>query len=358
MAEKTEKPTAKRLRDARKKGEVHKSKELTSAATYLAMPGALLAGGNFAFTHLQALVEQALLAPSNTTNGTPWMASVQEFAAQALWIVLPFLAACALAGLLAGFAQTRGVFSLHPLIPDFKRINPGQGLENLFSSRQFFELAKLLIKVGVLGAVVWWVTKGALDPLARSVHLAPAAGGLVVLALIEKMLAAAAAVYGASAAIDYGHQYFEFMKKQRMSRDEIRREHRDMEGDPYMKARRRALAREWAAGKQPLPVARANVVLTNPTHVAVALFYAPDETDLPLVIAKGEGREAAAIRREALAHHVPLYEDRPLARRIYAQVPLGDFIAEDMIEPVAEVFRWLQRFQAPLASATTGPGSA
>jgi type III secretion protein U len=144
---------------------------------------------------------------------------------------------------------------------------------------------------------------------------------------------------------DFGLQVFEYLKRQRMSKEEVKRERRDMDGDPHVRARRRQILRELASGQGGAPLAKASVVLTNPTHVAVALWYERGLTELPVVIAKALDSEALELRRSARGLRVPIVENRPLARQLYAEVGLNETIEEAHFEAVAEVLRWVRGLQ-------------
>ena len=155
------------------------------------------------------------------------------------------------------------------------------------------------------------------------------------------MLYGAGGAFVVAAVADYGLKYYAFHEQHRMSRDEVRREYKENNGDPLVRSKRKALARELANAPVQQRVAVANVVVTNPTHFAVALQYDPETTPLPIVVAKGVDEQAAAIREAARRSGIPLYEDRPLARALYARVEEGDYIDAESVEAVANVFGWL-----------------
>jgi len=267
----------------------------------------------------------------------------------ALWVVTPLLAIGLGGAVLMGALQTRGVFSVTPITPKFERINPGQGLKNLFSTRQLFELVKMLVKTALLMALLIASIANSLDTLIKMVY-APAADLLRVSgSIILILMAWAAAIYALGAAVDYGHQYHEFMKQQKMSIDEVRRELRDTEGDAHIKARRRSTARELALSKMIGRVSSSSVVVANPSHVSVALYYEQGETDLPRVVAKGVDATALKIRAEAERGKVPVLEDPPLARRLFRDVALDQYINEDLIDAIAAVFRWARQVDSRAA---------
>lgn len=357
MAEKTEKPTPKKLRDARRRGEVAKSRELTSLGLFVALSAFLWLGSAFIGKYMIGVMEHAIAAPASTDAAAawPWLHETQAMLHDMLWVVAPFLGAGLVCALLIGAAQTRGIFSLQPITPKFERINPGHGLKNIFSTRQLFELGKMLVKTTLLlGALVVSVALS-LDTMVKMVY-EPAADLLRISGDIAAQLTIwAGLIYALGAALDYGHQRYEFMKQQKMTLEEVRREHRDTEGDPHIKAHRRAIAREMAFSKTSVRVSSASVVIANPTHVCVALYYMQGETDLPRVVAKGVDAIALRIRAEAERARVPIVEDPPLARQVFREVPLDQYINEDLIDPVAAVIRWAK--EVDRREATGAPNS-
>lgn len=344
MSEKTEQPTAKKLRDAHQRGEVAKSTDLVTALTFAAVVGVLwFASAPFASV-MQALAELAINAPSHVRSKTPWLLLFQQALMDGARVILgAALAACVVA-ILAGAAQSRGVFSLDPLMPKLEKLNPASGLKQMFSAQRLIELAKLLLKGVLLSIVLWFVLRDAITPALRTLRIptdAVASIGVTAWSLLMQMCAYAAAVYLVLALADVGLQIYNFKQQQRMSKEEVKRERRDQDGDPQVKSQRRRLAREIAQGTGNVPMAKANVVVTNPTHYAVALYYEAEVTDLPLVIAKGVDEHARALRKLALQHRVPIVENPPLARRLHAEVELDDCIDEAHFEAVAEVLRFI-----------------
>jgi type III secretion protein U len=337
MSEKTEKASAKKLQDARKKGEIAKSKDATSAAVVIVLLGLMWVAGGAFMAAIQALLEVAIDAPAQVGSGKPWWLLLEQLARDAAKVVLPVLIAAVVAAVLAGFAQVRGVFSFEPMQFKPERLNPTEGLKNLFSTRQWFELLKLIAKTTALGVALFVVVKAGLPGTVRTIYAEPAAAGLVGWKLLLWLCSVAALIYAVMSVADIGLQIFEFLKRQRMSKDEVRREQRDMDGDPHVRGRRRQLARE---------LAKASVVLTNPTHVAVAIWYERGITELPVVIAKGLDGDAQAIKRQARSLRVPIVENPPLARQLFADVGLSEPIEEAHFEAVAEVLRRVSKLGA------------
>jgi type III secretion protein U len=272
------------------------------------------------------------------------------------WALVPFCALGGAAAILVGALQARGAFSFTPIVPKFERINPALGLRNLLSTRQLFELGKMLLKLTLLIAVLAYVVMASLDGLVKMVY-APAAELLHLAgALTLRLMVYAGAIYAISAALDYVHQRYEFLKSQRMSTEDLRREYRESEGHPQIRARRRSIAREAAFANVATRVTAASVVVVNPTHVSVALYYVPGETALPRVIAKGVDALALRIRTAAALAGVPVLEDAPLARRLFREVALDSYINEDLIDVIAAAFRWARQVdRRPTQSGSCSP---
>jgi len=339
MAEKTHKPTAKRLREARKRGEVVRSRELASFGAYLAVWLFLWFGAQFLFHHIAAILTRATDAAGAKEA---WLQQVHSIVSDMLWTLVPLLGLSVGCSVLFGAIQTRGVFSVHPVTPQFSRIDPAKGLRNLFSTRNLFELGKLIVKVSLLLTTFFFVISSALDPLARLVY-APAADLLRLCATVTwKLMGYAAIIYAIGAALDYAHQSYEFMKQQKMSLEELRRDYQDTEGNPRIKARRRAIARDALEAGAPHPLASANVVVADGARVVVALYYVSGETPLPMVISKGAGAQALQLRLQAEHDGVPVFEEGALANRLFREVALEDYIPETLIDAVSAAFNWAQ----------------
>jgi type III secretion protein U len=366
MAEKKYKPTHRKLRDARKRGEVVRSRELSSLAAFVALWICLWLGGTYWWRHLAHIAERAIAAadPTFGTARRSWIEEVQSLALDAAWILGPLLSVGVVAAVLVGGLQTRGLISFAPLAPKFERLNPAQRLRNLFSTRQVFELGKMLVKTLLLLGVLLYCIAGSLDSLAKTAY-APVGDLLPIgAALIWRLMGGVAVVFAVGAALDYAHQFYEFMKKQKMSIEELRRDHRETDGDPRTKSRRRAVARELLFNPVIDSQPAASVVIANPTHVSVALYYESGKTPLPRVVAKGLDAAALKIRAKAQRDGVPVLEDPPLARKLFRDVALGQYINEESIDAVAAVFRRVRlgeerrRGLLRLAPAETEPNTA
>lgn len=344
MSEKTEKATAKKLRDAHKRGEIARSTDLITAISFAAVVGVLwFAAAPFGAV-LFALTELAIQAPSHVRSKISWILLFQQALTDGALVILAVLMSACVMAALVGAGQSRGVFSLDPLMPQLSKLNPAQGLKNMVSPRQLIELAKMIVKGILLAVVLTLVMKDTISPSMRTLYVPLETVGLIgatAWSLLLQMCAYAAAVYLILALADVGLQVYNFMQQQRMSKEEVKRERRDQDGDPMVKSQRRRLMREMAQGTGNVSMAKANVLITNPTHFAVALYYESGVTELPIVIAKGVDEHARALRRQAQQYRVPVVENPPLARRLHAEVSLDEYIEEVHFEAVAEVLRFI-----------------
>lgn len=348
--DKTEAATPRRREKAREEGQVARSRELASFALLAAgFYGAwLLAGPSGA--HLQAMLHGAFAFDRATAFDTNRMlsaagsASLEGFAA-----LLPLLALTGVAALLAPMALGGWLISQKTFELKFDRLNPISGLGRIFSMQALTQLVMSLVKtivVGGIGGVAIWRSKDELLSLATqplgtalpdALHLIAVCCGTTVAGMLVV------------AALDVPYQLWEYSKKLRMTKEEVKREHRENEGDPHVKGRIRQQQRAIARRRMMAAVPKADVVVTNPTHFAVALKYTDGEMRAPKVVAKGVNLVAARIRELAAEHNVPLLEAPPLARALYHNVDIEREIPGSLYSAVAEVLAWvyqLKRFRS------------
>jgi type III secretion protein U len=343
--EKTEQPSNKKLRDARNDGETSKSTDLPFAAILLcAALGFSLAGGPMAEQLRQLLLSG--LDVKRAQGDLRVADALVDAATHGLILVLPVVIVAGLAAAGALVAQVGLQTSFKPLELKFDAINPASGLKRIFSVRSLIDLLKTVLKALLIGAVL--VRTGMLlVPLMLGVVYQPV-GGLAGVAwdVLCKVFAVAGVLYAVIGVADYAIQHWLFIRDHKMSKDEVKRENKDSEGDPHIKNERRKLGRELATAPPNESVANANVVVVNPTHYAVALRYDPDEAGLPRVIAKGVDGDAKAIREQAVRWGVPIVGNPPLARALF-HVPVNDAIPEALFDGVAAVLAWVEDMRAP-----------
>jgi type III secretion YscU/HrpY family protein len=353
--EKTEKPTAKRLRDARKKGDLAKSKDFSSALTLIAWLVLLLAGsgmiGSQLASFMQASVDQATKPDFNAT-----LASLGWGAAQVLLVAAAFtLVPAALVGLLAEFTQVGVVLTGEKMKPKLDTLNPAEGLKRMFSPDNLVELIKTVVKAVLILTITVVILRGSLDRIGELIGAAawsPVAGtGPQIAAavfdlsrsLTLQLVGWTIGVFLLVAFADRVWSKHRYIKKLMMSRRDIRQEHKDDEGDPMLKSQRRQMHEEWANQNAIAAAGTANVLLTNPTHLAIALDYDPESCPVPVIAAKGEGPLAAAMRTRAVEEGVPIVRNVGLARSVWATSGVNDFIPEEHFEVIAEIILWAKR---------------
>ena len=337
----------KRLDEARERGQTPRSRELTTAALLLAGAATLTAvGPHIAQQSLDYLRGALTLTRASAFDPAIALESAGQLAWQGFMPALPVLAVLFFAALLAPLAIGGWLFSTQPLMPDFSRLNPLSGLAKLVSMQSLAELGKAIGKVLLIGGVVGWLIwrdqQAFIMPLAQS----PQAAAAFVGHLITRDFVWMAAVLIAIAAVDVPLQLWQHAKGLRMSADEQKRESKEAEGDPQIKGKLRARQREAARRRMMAAVPKADVVVTNPTHYAVALSYQGASMRAPRVVAKGADEVAARIRALALEHGVPILEAPPLARALYKHAELEAEIPAALYNAVAQVLAWVFQLKA------------
>lgn len=344
-SEKTEQPTAKKLRDARKKGQVAKSQDLTTAILMAATFTTI--GVSWDWT-LRQLKELILLPASFYT--LPFDQAFQQVAygvfMKTLLISLPVVLVGFVAGLAGSYLQVGPLLSFEPLKPELKKLNPFEKAKQIFSVKNGIEFLKSSFKVVVIGLVVTHLIRSTAGGLTRI----PYGGEAALLACLSPIMKAMAInvclAYIAVAVFDYAVQKYQHIKQLKMSKDEVKREYKESEGDPQIKSKRRQLHQELLASGQVQRTRKATVVVTNPTHLAVAIYYNEADNVLPTVLAKGEDHVAKRMIAAAREEGIPVMQNIPLARALYAAVPIDRYIPRDLIEPMAEVLRWVKEYKA------------
>lgn len=342
--EKTEQPTDKKLRDARKKGQVAKSKELGTAAVVLAAAGALTFSGESMLLALRTSFAIVLRAIDGTLVASPGTV-LEVVLGLGLRAIAPVLAAALLAGTLASFLQVGPLLAIDSVGPQLSRIDPVQGTKNLFKKQQLIELIKSILKLLIIGWVAYSTirdgVRGILSLTGQDADAALSGAGALVTAVLFRAGGAIAVI----AVLDVLYQRWQFREEQKMSKDEVKREHKESDGDPHTKGERERLRREILEHGAIERVRTADVLIVNPTHLAIALKYDEEaEQEAPEVLAKGMDELAKRMIRAAEESGVPVMRDVPLARALY-DMDEGAEIPEALYEAVAAVLHsaWKER---------------
>ena len=332
MTEKTEAPTPRRLRRARSDGDVPLSAALTQAVAFMAALALIPSA-------LAATVWQAAARLRQTIHGPGLDSAPAWVIGDLLTLTVPLLVGAAVASSAAALVQTGGVVSLKKLAPDFARANPLTGLKNIFNLQRLLAVARALIAALLVG---WLAIRGLIEHGGDLAHCIgnPAAGGFLGAAIAREIAWLAALAGLTLAALDLLVTRHLWWQRLKMSRDEVKREHREAEGDHEQKAARQRAHQEVLSGAMLTAVRQATVVVVNPTHLASALRYDEGTDDAPLVLAQGRGELARRIVEEARAHGVPVVRDVPVARAL-AELEVGEQIPEALFEAVAEILREL-----------------
>ncbi len=354
--ERTEQPTAKRLEDARKKGQVPRSPELSAAAVLLIAGAGLQMLGKFMGGQLLAIMRSGLsLSREQSVDETLALAGLSASMSHALLACLPLLGLTAVAAMAAPLAL--GGWNLSPgvLVPDFTRLNPINGFGRMFSTRGAVELGKAFAKFLVIAIVAVAVLEQKSLEL-MGLGSEPIAMGLAHAAsLTGHALLMLAGALGLIAAVDVPWQRYQHTQSLKMTREEVRQELRESDGSPEMKGRIRKAQQEAARRRMMHEVPKADVVVVNPTHFAVALRYDEKRMRAPLVVAKGQDLIAARIREIATEHSVPIFEAPPLARVLYRNVDIGGEIPTSLYQAVAQVLTYIYQLRTARRTGVVPP---
>lgn len=341
--EKTEAPTPKKREDARREGRVPRSQELTTSFVLLGSALLLNAAAPMG-QQLVSLFADGLGALGGASLGTDSaIGLLRSTGTRSFVIIGTWGGALMLAGLAIAAPQARGILTLKPLAPDFGRLSPGRNLPRLLGTQAVTELLKSLLKLGLVAFAVHRALGGAWPDVMALVHQSPAGFVMTTHAYAVKLLMTAGLCYLALAAFDYGWQLWQHERQLKMSRDDIRQEMKQSEGDPLVKQRMRSFARALARRQMMRDVPKADVVITNPTHIAVALRYDPLTAPAPVVLAIGQRKVAERIKQVAREAGVPLVENKPLARALLASARLGQMIPAELYAAVAEILAFVIR---------------
>ncbi|RYG73858.1 flagellar biosynthesis protein FlhB [Lentibacillus lipolyticus] len=344
--EKTEKATPKKRQDERKKGKVAKSQDINTAMLLFLCFVMLFVSGSFMKNHLTALFRHSF------TEYIHWgvtVDSVNQVLVESLIemakILTPVMAIAIVAGLASNFTQIGFLFTTDPLKMDLKKIDPIQGAKKVFSARALVELVKSLLKIVFIGAITFfviWIYKD--DMMMLAFKTAEHAIGFFGEITITMGIAAAIALLLLSV-LDYTYQKYDFEKNIKMSKKDVKDEHKNMEGDPQIKSKMKERQRDMATQRMMSEVPSADVVITNPTHYAIAVKYDEAKASAPYIVAKGTDYIALKIKEVAKEHKVMTVENRPLARSLYDAVEIDEVIPEEFYKAVAEILAYVYRLE-------------
>ncbi|MEX0839283.1 MAG: flagellar biosynthesis protein FlhB [Parvibaculum sp.] len=350
-SEKTEEPTHRKLEEAQKKGDVVKSQEISTWFVMLGAAIAIAMMGTSTATSLSGTLKIFISQPDAIPMDPDHLRKIWlDVGTTAFGILLAPLSILMLAALLGNIIQHAPVFTADRMKPKLSKISPKEGLKRLFGPKSLMNLAKGIVKLSVVGAVATMIVWPERDRLALMMTWEIAQLLPLVRELALKMFAGVIAVLTVVAALDYLFERMQWMKKQRMTIQEIKDEYKQMEGDPTVKAKLRQIRVERGRKRMMSAVPTATVIITNPTHYAVALKY-EQGMGAPVCVAKGVDAVAFRIREVAMEHDVPVIENPPLARALHATVEIDQEVKPEHYKAVAEVIGYVMRLKAKMKGA-------
>lgn len=344
--EKTEKATPKKRQDARKKGQTAKSQDVNTAIGLLAVFGFLLFFasnmGKVALDMFRHSFNEFLLL--EVTEGSVELVLIDVLKEMAV-LLGPVMLIALIAGVASNLMQVGFMNTMEPLQPKLEKLDPIKGFKRIFSMRAIVELLKSLLKIGFVGAITFFVLWMRIDEVLILSHKSLPAALRTVGSLTMQMGIAASIALLFLSLFDYLYQRYDFEKNIRMSKQDIKDEYKNTEGDPLIKSKVKQKQREMAMSRMMQEVPKADVIITNPTHYAIALKYDEQKDDAPIVIAKGVDFLAQKIKFIASEHKIVMVENRPLARALYDQIEIGDKIPDEFFKAVAEILAYVYRIQ-------------
>ena len=351
--DKTEKPTPKKLQDARKKGDVSKSKEVTSTVVLILWLGLGALAVTYAGARFAALWDMLFATIGQGWETAGFAGAARDIGAKAselaVMLVAMLLVPVAAVGTLADFLQIGPVLAFEKIKPNLEHLNPVEGFKRMFSMDNVIEVVKAVVKTALLFVVGWLLVKSALPEivmLARSPDASAQALSGFIWSLTLKLMTWTVALFAGLSLLDAAYQNYSFMKKMRMSMRDIKQEMKESEGDPHIKGKRRQMAQEWSQSNAAQAARGAAALVVNPTHIAIAIDYDRELNPVPTIAAKGEGHIARAMRQAAEEAGVPIVRNIPLARDLLKRGEIGEIIPSDLFDIIAEVILWAREVRA------------
>ena len=353
--EKTEPATQKKLSDARKKGQVAKSREITNGLELLALFLILkLWVGHMGiqfleiFNNVYSKIPDILIFWQGTMPEQDVGILFRQMLFQVLLIVAPILAVGFMIAFITDVAQVKWKPTLDPIKPKLSKLNPLKGFKKFFSLNALVELVKSILKIGLILYVCYSFLKDKWPILLNLYDVTLMQALQLIAGTVTDLGIRIAVLYMLIAFADYAYQKIKFKNDMKMTKQEVKEEYKQQEGDPQIKGKIRQKMRESSMRRMMQDLPQADVVITNPTHYAVAIKYDPKVADAPLVIAKGEDYLAARIKEAAREHKIEIVENKPLARMLYANVDIGQAVPPELYQAVAEVLAFVYQLQGKI----------
>ncbi|KMQ50607.1 Flagellar biosynthesis protein FlhB [Chitinispirillum alkaliphilum] len=349
--EKSEAPSEKRRQDSREKGTVAKSTEVNSVLVLITALFVMRLVGPWLINDLSGSLKEYLNLTSTTEMSFEHSIELlRNMIVLALKYVMPVAGSILVVGVVANIIQIGFLFTLKPLEPKFEKIDPISGAKRLFSMRSLVELVKNIMKLAIIILVAYLTISGKYEEMLQLTGASVITIWYFILDAAFTIILRISLVLIIIAVLDYGYQRFEHEKKLKMTKQEVKEERKQMEGDPQIKARIRSIQREMARRRMMEEVPKATVVVTNPTYIAIALRYEPQENEAPVVVAKGKRVSAERIKKLAVKHDIPIVEDKPLARSMYDKIDVGFPIPVEFFTAVAEIMAYVFKLKNKTAA--------
>lgn len=347
MAEKTEKATPKKLKDARKKGQVAKAQDMSAAFTFVVSISGALASVGFFFSQIGSFMLTMFREVATVEQN--FMGKAPGYLMEALNIILstslPLMIIVCVVGVLVSFLTVGPVFSFQAMKFDLKKLNPIEGIKQKFKLKVLIELLKSIAKITgaaiIIGLVIWQ----SLPQIITTVLMPVIGSALIVNDFLVTVAIRVGIFFLLIALFDLAFQKKNFAKEMKMEKFEVKQEYKDTEGDPLIKGKRREQFREIAYQDGPRAAKKARAIITNPTHIAVALKYNPEEEPAPIILTMGVGVLAEQIIKIGLENKIPIMRNVDLARELYTKGHISDYIPEDTYEAVAEILKWIKSLE-------------
>ena len=349
--EKTEQPTPKKRRELKERGEVAKSSELPSVAVLLSALIALSFFGSYMYSHVQMIMKEAFYLPTmNDLNISEFMKYAQDLISRFIMLLVPVFAAIFITAILSNIMQVGFIMSGESIKPKFSKIDPTKGFGRMFSKHALMELSKSLLKLIIVGGIAFSTVKGEMKNIYLLGDMETNTIFIYILKIFFKIFIRCSMAMIVLAVIDYIFQKWDFENRIKMTKKEVKDELKKSEGDPLIKSRIRSIQMEMSRKRMMQSVPDADVVITTPTHLAVALKYDSLTMNAPKVLAKEPGKVAERIREMASEHNIPIMENKELARNLYDMVEVGHEIPATLYKAVAEILSYIYRLKSQYKS--------
>jgi type III secretion protein U len=345
--EKTEPPSPKKIRDARAKGQVARSQEVVTTFSLMAVVAYIWATWNSTLGALIRIMDEIAMLERGDFRVNAYKALSVTFS-ESVGILLPVLGVTLFAGFAANYLQTGSVFSIEAVMPKLDKVSPGAGFKRIFSMKQLVDVLKSVVKIVFLSILLYFVIRDAIGAYVVSLRCGLPCFANATTYVLGQIFLCSALAFLIVAGFDFIYQRHSYTKSLMMSKDEVKREYKESEGDPHIKGHRKQLAHELLMSDSVDRARKGTAVVINPTHFAVVMRYEAEEMPLPVVTVKGRNNHAHLIRAEAERAGVPVFRNVRLAQALYATTEIDEYVPEELFDAVAEVLAWVAKNRALL----------